>query len=371
MPSKSVLVTGGAGFIGSNLASELISQGHQVKILDNLDPQVHPDGPSYFGNDFTLIRGDIRDADTVERAIEDVDIIFHNAAAVGVAQSMYRIHNYIDVNSLGTGNLLEVLTNSGNGVKKLVVASSNTVYGEGSYDCPECGLIDPGMRPASQLKEHDWSVRCPNCGEAASPVPTKEDRSLHPTTVYAITKRDQEELCLQVGGAYGIPVVALRYFNVLGPGQSLKNPYTGVCAIFSSRIRDGKAPVVYEDGSQTRDIVSVKDIVQGNMLAMNLNSMNYGIFNVGTGRAISILDIANELLRLHGSDLKPEIPGKFRAGDVRHCFADVSRISSHGYKPKYQFDRTIRDFYEWSKEHQSRDLFDRAQNEMNSRGLII
>jgi dTDP-L-rhamnose 4-epimerase len=227
------------------------------------------------------------------------------------------------------------------------------------------------MRPPAQLAERKWEVSCPNCDEIASPAPTDEGKPLHPTTVYAITKRDQEELCMEVGRAYGIPVVALRYFNVLGPGQSLKNPYTGVCAIFSSRIRDGKPPVIYEDGRQTRDIVSVRDIVQGNILAMNDKSMDYGVYNVGTGKAISILEVAEELIRLHDVDLKPSIPGKFRAGDIRHCFADISRLSSHGYEPVFDFENSIREFFEWSQGQPSEDMFDRAEGEMDSRGLVI
>lgn len=370
MTSKCVLVTGGAGFIGSHLCKALLEKGHDVKIFDSFDPQVHR-GPRHPDlGDISLIEGDIRDTSTVRRALRDVEVVFHQCAAVGVTQSMFQIRKYVDVNSIGTATLLDLLANENHDVEKLVVASSNTIYGEGRYSCQDCGPVSPGMRPLSQLRKREWDLRCPHCGSIVNSLPTDEEKPLSPTTVYAVTKRDQEELCLQVGKAYGIPVVALRYFNVIGPGQSLANPYTGVCAIFSSRIRKGNPPVVYEDGMQTRDLVSVHDVVQANLLAMRTDSMNFQSFNVGSGVATSILEIAEKLISLHGSDVEPCIPGKFRAGDIRHCYADISKISSHGYSPTVMSDEAIREFYEWSKDMNFEDRFEEAETEMHSRGLI-
>lgn len=369
MSSRSVLVTGGAGFIGAHLCRELVVRGHEVRVLDSFEPQVHGQGEAG-PRGAAIVRGDIRDADIVRGALEGVEIVFHQAAAVGVAQSMFQIRRYVEVNSGGTANLLDILANEQNDVARLIVASSNTVYGEGRYLCRRCGSFSPSVRPASALRRRRWEMVCPSCGSVATPLPTDETKPLHPTTVYAVTKRDEEELCLQVGRAYGIPVVALRYFNVLGPGQSLANPYTGICAIFSSRIREGNPPVIYEDGKQTRDFVSVHDVVQANLLAMRRRSMDHEVFNVGSGKPTSVLSVAEELIGLHGASLKPEVPGKFRAGDVRHCFADISRISSHGYRPRMDFQRAIKEFYEWSRSQPSADLFGEAEREMDRRGLV-
>jgi len=370
LTTKSILITGGAGFIGSNLVHALTSEGHLVKAFDSFDPQVHPEGTKDEA-EIEVIRGDMRDVQSLRGALEDVEIIFHEAAAVGVAQSMFQIRKYVEVNTLGTANLLDILANEEHEVKKLIVASSNTIYGEGRYRCPNCGSIDPGPRPQIQLRRGEWEMRCPHCGLPAEPIPTDEGKPPNPTTVYAVTKRDEEDLSLTVGRAYDIPVVVLRYFNVLGPGQSLANPYTGVCAIFSSRIRHGKAPVVYEDGLQSRDLVSVHDVVQANLLAMRRRAMNFDIFNVGTGTRTTILSIAEELLRLHGEEsLEPCVSGKFREGDVRHCYADISKISAQGYRVTVPFEKALREFFLWSRDRTSEDRFQEAEEKMDSHGLL-
>ena len=266
---KKVLVTGGAGFIGSHLVDELVAQGNEVKVYDSLEPQVHNGKkPGYLNDGAEYVFSDIRDREALIKALEGVEVVYHEAAAVGVGQSMYQVHKYVDVNTLGTALLLDLLVNEEHEVKKLVVASSMSIYGEGKYECGECGIVYPRVRSDEQLKAREWELRCPECGRAVKPLPTDEEKPLHSTSIYAITKKDQEEMCLTVGRAYGLPTVALRYFNVYGPRQALSNPYTGVCAIFSCRIRNNNPPLIFEDGMQSRDFVSVYDIVAANLLAM-------------------------------------------------------------------------------------------------------
>jgi len=259
-----ILVTGGAGFIGSHLVDALVEKGHDVVIYDSLEPQVHQKNkiPDYLNKRAEFVKSDVRDKNKLKEVVRNVDIVCHQAAMVGVGQSMYQIESYMDVNTLGTAKLLDILVNEEHSVKKLVVASSMSVYGEGKYTCEECGVGYPKLRPKEQLSAKEWEMKCPNCGKEVKAVPTDEDKPLHPTSIYAISKRDQEEMSLVTGRAYGIPTVALRYFNVYGPRQSLSNPYTGVCAIFSSRIKNNSDPIIFEDGWQSRDFTSVYDIVQ-------------------------------------------------------------------------------------------------------------
>lgn len=369
MTTLSILVTGGIGFIGSHLSKELLNLGHDVRILDNLEPQVHT-GTTKAPNGAQFIKGDVRNPDIWGSALEDVEIIFHQAAAVGIGQSMYQVRKYVEVNSLGTAILLDYLANGEHGVSKLIVASSNTIYGEGAYRCENCGIIHPSLRSEENLKKNRWEPRCPECGCELSAIPTKEDKPLMPTSIYAITKRDEEEMSLQIGRAYGIPTVALRYFNVYGPGQSLSNPYTGVSAIFSSRIKAGKPPVIYEDGKQTRDFINVRDIVQANLLAMTEKSMDGGCFNVGTGMPTSILEMARTIARVHAVEIEPTITGQYRGGDIRHCYADVQKIASHGFKPKVALEEGMRELSEWAKNQRSLDRFEEAASELEHRGLL-
>ena len=369
MVTHRALVTGGLGFIGSHICKELLGLGHDVSILDNSDPQVHRGGAAV-PQGAELMPGDVRDPEAWRGALKDVDVVFHEAAAVGIGQSMYQVSRFVDVNSMGTAMLLEHLANEEHDIRKLIVASSNTVYGEGSYRCSNCGEVFPGLRAEEDLKRGMWEPRCPACGEALEPTATREDKPLMPTSIYAITKRDQEEMSLTIGRAYGIPTVALRYFCVYGPGQTLSNPYTGVTAIFYSRIVNGKTPIIYEDGRQTRDFLYVGDAVKANMLALGSNSMNYGRFNVGTGVPISITDVANGISGALGVEVEPEITGRYRAGDIRHCYADIGKIEKCGFSPDVTFQEGISTFTTWADNQATDDGFDEANRELENRGLL-
>ena len=367
---SSILVTGGAGFIGSHLVDALLAEGHRVRVLDNLEPQVHGTAkPDYLNSRAEYVWGDVRDRELLRRALQGIDVVFHEAAAVGVGQSMYQVEKYVSVNCLGTAALLDVIVNDRVPLKKLIVASSMSIYGEGQYRCARCGVVAPSLRTDAQLAAHHWEMTCPRCQQPAAPEGAAEDKPLVPTSVYAVTKRDQEELCLSVGRGYKIPTVALRYFNVYGPRQSLSNPYTGVCAIFSSRIKNGNAPLIYEDGRQSRDFVHVSDIVRANLLVMREDRANDGVFNVGTGRSTSILDIADTLAKLYGTSVAVAPGLKFREGDIRHCFADISRIAGIGFAPKTTLENGLRDLVEWGRQARSKDLVDDAARELEARGL--
>ncbi len=369
---KTCLVTGGAGFIGSFIVDELIRRGHTVRIYDNFDPQVHPGGktPKHLNPDAECIQGDVRDYDSLKKALDGIEVVFHKAAAVGVGQSQYHIKQYVDVNVGGTANLLDILANEKTKVSKLIVAASMSSYGEGQYECEDCGIVRPEMRSEDQMAEQDWELYCPVCYEPVHPMPTEEDKRLECHSIYAITKKNQEEMVLNIGGTYGIPAVALRYFNVYGPRQSLSNPYTGVAAIFLSRIKHDHPPVVYEDGLQTRDFVSVHDIVRANMLVMEDEELS-GFYNIGTGQGRSIREIAELLLKLNGkNDLEPEITGKFRKGDIRHCVADISKArETFGFQPQVKFEEGMKELLEWSATAESDDKFEEARQELLKRGL--
>ena len=368
-----VLVTGGAGFIASFITDRLVKEGHEVVILDNLDKQVHPTGkpPAWLNKKAKFIKGDVREKADLKKAMEGIEVVFHEAAAVGVGQSMYEINYYVDVNTKGTANILNFLANEKHDVKKILVAASMSEYGEGLYECGKCGKIEPGMRSEENLAAGKFEQYCPNCGRELKPLPTPETKRLDCNSVYALTKKDQEELFLMVGKAYGIKAVALRYFNVFGPRQSLSNPYTGVAAIFMSRIKNNNAPVIYEDGKQTRDFVSVHDIAEANLLAMNSNSANYEVFNVGSGKPIPIKEVAETIAQLYGSKVKPEITSRFRKGDIRHCFADISKIKSRlGFEPKISFKEGMREIIEWSQGVKAEDRFEKATKELQKKGLV-
>ena len=282
---------------------------------------------------------------------------------------MYDVERYVDANTRGTAMLLDILANEKHRVRKLIVASSMSIYGEGTYRCAEHGEVYPALRGEEQLRARDWEMRCPQCRQPVVAVPTGEDKRLHPTSVYAITKRDQEEMCLTVGRAYGIPTVALRYFNTYGPRQALSNPYTGVAAIFSSRLLNGQPPVIFEDGLQSRDFVHVSDIVQANLVAMDRQEMDYGAFNVGTGRQLTVLDVAQALIQRLGGRADPLIAGEFRAGDIRHCFADISRLRDLGYEPGVKFEDGTAELVTWVHSQRAADGFEQARSELVRRGL--
>src|SRR5947209_631153 len=320
-----ILVTGGAGFIGSHLADRLLADGHEVRALDNLDRQVHVEGerPAYLEANVELQVGDVRDRDAVRRALKGVDAVVHFAAAVGVGQSMYEVERYTSVNAIGAAVVLEEALERRDAIRKLLVASSMSIYGEGQYRNPRTGEsgLAPALRPETQLAAREWEVLGDD-GTPLEPEPTAETKPLRPTSIYAINKRDHEEMFLAVGAAYGIPAVALRFFNVYGERQALSNPYTGVAAIFSSRLLNDRAPIVFEDGRQTRDFIDVRDIARCCSLALGRDGSDGRTLNVGTGRPTSVLDVANSIARGLGKDVEPEIANQYRAGDIRHCFAD-------------------------------------------------
>jgi dTDP-L-rhamnose 4-epimerase len=371
-----VLVTGGLGFIGSHVVDLLVEKGYDVRIFDNLEPQVHGEArnlPDYFNGKTELVMGDVSDKKDVAKAVLDVDAVIHLAASVGVGQSMYQIEKYVRCNTYGTANLLDVLVNDENRVKKLVVASSMSIYGEGKYNCVSCGPVYPSLRKEEQLVGKDWELKCPNCGQSVKPMPTDEDKPLMPTSMYAQTKRHQEEMCLLVGKTYGLPAVALRYFNVYGPRQALSNPYTGLCALFSSRILNDKPPYIFEDGLQTRDFVNVKDVAKAVGLALEKNGSNYMPLNVGSGKPISIIELANILIRLYGKNMEPYVSCRYRKGDVRHCCADITRARRLlGYEPSVGMDEGLKDLVKWAMEHgwAATDLSEKAIGELEERKLL-
>jgi len=368
---KKILVTGGAGFIGSHVVDRLVADGHDVKILDNLEQQVHHGKrPDYLNKKAEFMLGDVRNIGDLERALEGIEVVFHEAAAVGIGQSMYQIHRYVDVNTVGTARLLEFLVSRENSVRKLIVASSMSIYGEGAYKCQQHGVVYPQLRTTEQLKKHDWEVECPACGKKLTPIPTPEDKPLQPTSIYAITKRDQEEMCLSVGKAYGIPTVALRYFNVYGPRQALSNPYTGVAAIFSSQIKNNNPPMIFEDGLQQRDFVYVTDVADANVLAMEKKQANYDVFNIGSGSSVTILSVAETLIKLYGKNIKPQIVNKYRAGDIRYCFGDVSKLKKIGFKPKVSFEAGMKKLVEWGETQTAEDFTGKATQELLDRNLV-
>lgn len=369
-----VLVTGGAGFIGSHTVDALILEGHEVRILDNLDPQVHPDRrtPPWLNPGAELVIADVRDRDAVKQALKGVDMVVHDAAAVGVGQSQYRIEEYVSVNVGGTATLLDVLANEKHQVRKLLVASSMSIYGEGAYHCHAHGTVYPELRPEEQLREWDWDAHCPHCDAHVSPVPTTEAKPLRCTSIYAQSKKDQEEYVHIFGRTYGIPTIAVRYFNAYGPRQSMSNPYTGVAAIFSSRIKNGHAPLVYEDGHQSRDFISVHDIVSAKLHLLADDRAAFGSFNIGTGRRTSILQIANTLLDLYGRrDLGVEVTGQFRKGDIRDCYADTSRIAELGWQAKVSLEDGMAELVRWGEANEAKDDVASAHDELLQHGLVV
>lgn len=369
--SDRILITGGAGFVGSHLANRLLREGYQVRVLDNLSEQVHQNSakPDYLHPQVELIQGDIRDAAKVAEALEGVDAVYHLAAAVGVGQSMYEINQYVDVNNRGTAVLLEALAKQP--VAKLVVASSMSLYGEGYY-CDSTGnTFAPRERELAALKVGEWELR--HNGQILQPVPTPESKMPSPSSVYALSKYDQEKLCLMVGSAYKIPTTALRFFNIYGPHQALSNPYTGVLAIFSSRILNGRAPMIFEDGNQRRDFVSVHDIAEACLLAMESDKANGEVFNIGSGENYSIKQIASEVARvLDREDLTAEITGEYRVGDIRHCFADIHKARELlGYRPSVHLEDGLRELADWLQTQQAEDQVEHMRSELSRRGLSL
>jgi len=369
---KKILVTGGAGFIGSHLVDALIARGHQVRVLDALVPQVHAsDKPEFLDTRAEFIRADICDRPALQRALDGVTVVFHQAAEVGVGQSMYEMERYVRANTLGTSIFLEEIVARRDTIEKVIVASSMSVYGEGAYSCAKHGSKSPKLRSTEQLSKHDWELHCDECGSVLKAVPTSEEKPIFPTSVYAISKQDQEQLCLVVGRSYGVPTVALRYFNVYGDRQALSNPYTGICAIFSSRLLNDQPPLIFEDGDQTRDFIHVSDIVQGNLRAMESHRADYEMLNIGTGVPTSVNQVAKMLSDGLGKKVPAQIVGKFREGDIRHCVADISKARKLiGFEPAMKLEKGVPELLAWVKMQQASDGTAKATQELESRNLV-
>ena len=366
-----ILITGGAGFVGSHLADELLALGYRVRALDNLSEQVHGDSasrPEYLHEDVELVRGDVRDPAAVRRALQGVDAVYHFAAAVGVGQSMYEIERYTDVNNRGTAVLLEALVAAP--VSRLVVASSMDVYGEGLYMDAAGNAVTPPERQMDQLLRGDWELHGDD-GRVLRPLPTPESKPTSPSSIYALSKLDQERMCLLIGQAYGIPTVALRFFNIYGPRQALSNPYTGVLAIFAARYLNRHAPLVFEDGRQRRDFVNVRDVAQACVLALQTPAAAGQALNIGSGESFSIVEVAEQLAQALGiDDLAPEITGKYRTGDIRHCFADISLAREVlDYRPKISLADGLETLVDWMLGQRAFDRVEAARAELELRGL--
>ena len=372
MPQK-VLITGGAGFLGSHVADELLASGCHVRVLDNLDPQVHgphAKRPDYLDPEVELIVGDVRDRSAVRQAVDGVDAVYHFAAAVGVGQSMYEIAHYTEINNLGTAVLLEALIEQP--VERLVVASSMSVYGEGLYRTPTGDVRTVGDRSLEQLRRADWDWRTED-GTPLTPVATPETKTPALASVYALSKFDQERMCLMIGRAYNIPTVALRFFNAYGPRQALSNPYTGVLAIFASRLLNGNAPSIFEDGHQHRDFVSVYDIAQACRLALQSPAAAGEVFNIASGSIYTVREIAQRMARAVGKPhIEPEITGKYRVGDIRHCFADIGKAQRVlGFKPRIALDDGLGELAAWLEGQAAVDRVAQMKAELDKRGLTV
>ncbi len=373
--AETVLVTGGAGFIGSHLVDRLVTSGWNVRVLDSLEPQVHGASQARRNSAAEYQQGTVLDPEAVRRALSDADHVIHLAAQVGVGQSMYEVERYVSENCVGTGVLLDRVVEQRDRIRTLVVASSMSIYGEGRYECGSCGLEDPdGRRSLQQLEDRSWEPMCPQCSTPLSAVPTPETQRLRPDSVYAVTKRDQEELCLAIGKAYGVRTVALRFFNAYGPRQSLSNPYTGVAAIFASRLLNRQAPLVFEDGQQSRDFVHVSDIVQGIELALVNERADSVALNLGTGRPTTVLEVAGYLARELDIPLEPEIIGQFRHGDIRHCYGDIQVARDLlEYEPRVGLAEGFRELAAWiaSEAPPALDRVSHSTEELTQHGLVI
>ncbi len=365
------LVTGGAGLIGSHLSDLLLGEGYRVRILDNLEPQTHRAGkPAWVPEAAEFLHADMRDSEAVRAALEGVSLVFHQAAYGGYMPEMAK---YVDVNSLGTARLLETIRDENLLVEKVVVASSQAVYREGAALCAEHGLIFPETRPVGQLAAGEWAVRCPEpgCGRVTEPTSTPEEAPMGGETVYALTKVDQERLALLWGRQNGIPTVALRYSCTYGPRQSVFNPYTGVIAIFCTRLVNGQPPVLYEDGEQTRDFCYVGDIARANLLAATTDRLDGLPVNIGSGRATTIREVAGRVSASLGSSVEPVARGEFRPGEMRHLTSDISRAAAAGYEPQTDLETGIERYLEWiGSQGDVRDYFAEAEEVLRKKRIV-
>lgn len=372
MKYKKILVTGGAGFIGSFLVDALIAKGYQVRIFDNLEQQVHLGRkPAYLNKKSEFVKGDVRDDKALKKAVKGVDAIFHLAAAVGVGQSNYEIKKFTDVNIGGTANLLNILANTKHTIRKIITNSSMTGLGEGNYRCKRCAIVRPSLRMEAQLEKKDWDQKCPNGHGKIEPIATPEDVLEFPNSIYAITKKTQQEMLLLFGKMYNIPTVVLRCFNVYGPRQSISNPYTGVTAIFISRMKNRKPAVIYEDGLQSRDFISVHDVVDASIAALEKSSADYQVINIGSGKPTSIKKTAQLISKLLGSPGLLKVSQEFRKNDIRHCFADITKAKKLlGWKPKVTLQSGFEELIAWSINEKAIDNFSFAERELKMKGLM-
>jgi dTDP-L-rhamnose 4-epimerase len=370
-----ILITGGAGFIGSHLAERLAAEGHRVTVLDTLSPQIHgPNCPlvAKVRACATLVQGDVRERDDWLKVLDGQDAIVHYAAETGTGQSMYEIDRYVDVNVRGTGLMLDLLANRPHQVRKLIIASSRSIYGEGKAQCTHCGPVYPRERQDADMRRGDFGVKCPQCGADTQVCGTDEPSRLHPSSIYGITKLTQEQLVLTAGRSLGIPATALRYQNVYGPGQSLSNPYTGILSIFSTRIRNGNGINIFEDGLESRDFVYIDDVVEATRLALLSPEADHQVFNVGAGVATDVMTVARTLREAYGIEVPIEVTGNYRLGDIRHNFADLTLIREKlGFEPQVSFTEGVRRFTAWVlQQEKAEDTYQRSIDEMRSRGLF-
>ena len=377
MSIKNVLITGGAGFIGSNLALKLISKGYAVTVLDNLSPQIHGDNPEetsplYLSikDKVKFIHGTVTNKEDWEEALKDQDAIVHYAAETGTGQSMYEVEKYVDVNINGTALMLNLLVNGAYNIKKVVVASSRSIYGEGKYISKELGAVYPTQRTAEFMDGKDFEVKYPG-SSALRLVGTDEESKIHPSSVYGITKQNQEQMVLTVCPTIGIAGVAFRYQNVYGPGQSLKNPYTGILSIFSTQIKNSNDINIFEDGKESRDFVYIDDVVDATILGLEKDEANNQVFNVGTGVAVDVLTVANELVKNYGVNVSIKVSGNYRLGDIRHNYADLTKINKLlGFTPKVAFETGLKRFAEWvNTQEVQEDKYQKSIDEMKAKGL--
>ena len=367
--SKHALVTGGAGLIGSHLTDLLLREGWNVRVLDNLEPNTHRRGkPSWINPKAEFVERDMRDRETISAVLDKIDIVFHQAAYGGY---MPEISKYVHVNSLATAQMLEVIREKNLAIKKIIVASSQAVYSEGAGTCPNHGLVFPPVRPVEQLRRGDWQVHCPICGEITKSAPTPENAPVGGETVYGLTKVDQEKLVLLWGKQIGIPTVALRYSCTYGPRQSIFNPYTGVIAIFCTRLLNNLPPVLYEDGEQTRDFSFVEDIARANLLAAETDKLDGLAVNVGSGKGVAIREVAEILSDLLKIDIEAEARGEFRPGEMRHLTSDTTKVRAAGYKPQIELSDGIQRYIDWIKTQSDiRDYFSEAEQILKSKGIV-
>lgn len=375
--NKTVLITGGAGFIGSNLALRLIERGYSVTVLDNLSPQIHGEDPESsllyraICDKVRFIKGSVLNYDDWKRALESTQIVVHLAAETGTGQSMYEIEKYTDVNIKGTSIFLDILANETHTVEKMIIASSRAIYGEGKHACPDHGIVYPTERQNSDMKSGDFNVKCPICARKTEVLPTDEESKIHPTSIYGITKQVQEQMFMVMGKSLGIPAVAFRYQNVYGAGQSLSNPYTGILSIFSTRIKNGNNITIFEDGKESRDFVYIDDVVEATILGIEKEEANYQVFNVGFGEPTDVFTVAETLKNAYNSDSAIHISGNYRLGDIRHNYADLTLIKNRlGFTPHVSFQEGIARFTKWVNTQQiQHDRYEKSIKEMKEKGL--